>query len=211
MSRMFGLPKRLLVLWVLLAWFFVSCGDSEDATTAVDSLPATVSGPVTESTSTMGSASTDQPTTTGATTTGTARCSASDEAIPPAQEGLPEPVATMRTEILTAAIACDFDRLNQLAVAGDVSFVHTDVLVDEYQNMTPGEFWQAGEANGSEILALLVHDLSQPFEIEQDETLGVVYVWRDPAACWTVEDLFLCRWVDITEAGDWIAFYSETP
>ena len=142
MSRMFGLPERLLVLWVLLAWFFVSCGDSEDATTAVDSLPATVSGPVTESTSTTGSASTDQPTTTGATTTGTARCSASDEAIPPAQEGLPEPVATMRTEILTAAIACDFDRLNQLAVAGDVSFVHTDVLVDEYQNMAPGEFWQ---------------------------------------------------------------------
>ncbi len=179
MSRTFGLPERLLVLWVLVALFFVSCAD--------------------------------QPTTTGATTTATARCSASDEPIPPAQGELPEPVATMRTEILTAAVACDFDRLNQLAVAGDVSFVHTDVLVDEYQNMTPGEFWQNAEAQGAEILALLVHDLSQPFEIEQYKTLGVVYVWRDPAACGTLEELLLCRWVEITEAGDWIAFYTESP
>ena len=117
----------------------------------------------------------------------------------------------MRTEILTAAAACDFDRLNQLAGAGDVSFVHTDVLVDEYRNMTPGEFWQNAETQGAEILALLVHDLSQPFEIEEYETLGVVYVWRDPAACGTLEELLLCRLVEITEAGDWIAFYTESP
>lgn len=56
----------------------------------------------------------------------------------------------------------------------------------------------------------LVHDLSQPFEIEQNNRLGVHYEWRDPALCHLHEDLQLCRWVVITEVGDWIAFYSES-
>ncbi|MGB5760100.1 MAG: hypothetical protein WBM50_24510 [Acidimicrobiales bacterium] len=211
MSQSRRLPERLLVLWMLLAWLVVSCGESEEATTADESSTATVSGPVAESTSTIGSPSTDQSTTTGAATTATAACSASDEQIPPAQDDLPSSVAALRSEILTAAIACDFHKLNELAVAGNVPFRHTDVLADEYQNMTPGEFWESSEAHGTEILAFLVHDLSQPFEIEQYEKLGVVYVWRDPTVCWTVEELFLCRLVEITEAGDWISFYSETP
>ena len=128
--------------------------------------------------------------------------------MPAAQDDLPAAVAAMRTEILSAAIACDFGRLNELAVAGDRPFIHTDVLAQEYQDMTPGEFWKNGEADGSEILALLVHDLSQPFEIEQIE--GTIYVWRDPAACGLLEDLLLCRLVEITENGDWIAFFSQS-
>jgi hypothetical protein len=116
----------------------------------------------------------------------------------------------MRSEILSAATACDFDRLNQLAVAGDIPFAHTDVLVDEYRNMVPGEFWRNAESQGSGILADLVHDLSQPVEIGQDDRLGVIYQWRDPALCWQHEDLRLCRWVAITESGDWFAFYSQS-
>jgi len=130
--------------------------------------------------------------------------------MPSAQDDLPGAVAAMRTEILSAAIACDFGRLNELAVAGDLPFIHTDVFVEEYQDMTPGEFWQNGEAQGTEILALLIHDLSQPFEIERIEGQGAVYVWRDPAACGLLDDILLCRLVEITETGDWTAFFSQS-
>jgi len=158
------------------------------------------------------------PTTSSAKTSSTttsirppARCSAADAPTPPAQDDLPGPVADLRAEILRAATACDFDRLNELAVAGDIPFVHTDVLVEEYQNMAPGEFWRNGETRGVEFLADLVHDLSQPVEVVDDDRLGVLYEWRDPALCHVLDDVQLCRWVVITEAGDWIAFYSETP
>lgn len=144
------------------------------------------------------------------TTALAAQCSAAGEQIPAAQEDLPAPVAALRSEILTAATACDFDRLNELAIAGDPPFTHTDVLVEEYQNMTPGEFWLNAETRGAGILAQLVHDLSQSPEIEQHDGLGAVYVWRDPTVCELLDDVLLCRQVEITEAGDWIAFYSES-
>lgn len=130
--------------------------------------------------------------------------------MPPAQDGLPGPVAALRSEILAAATACDFDRLNELAVAGSLPFVHTDVLAEEYQSMAPGEFWRNAEAQGSHLLADLVHDLSQPVEIGEDEFVGVHYEWRDPALCRFHDDIQLCRWVVITETGDWIAFYTES-
>lgn len=130
--------------------------------------------------------------------------------MPPAQDGLPGPVAALRSEILAAATACDFDRLNELAVAGSLPFVHTDVLAEEYQRMAPGEFWRNAETQGSHLLADLVHDLSQPVEIGEDEFVGVHYEWRDPALCRFHDDIQLCRWVVITETGDWIAFYTES-
>ena len=166
--------------------------------------PTTSPAP-TSSTTTSTSAPTSAPTTPPA------RCSAADVPIPPAQDHLPGPVADLRAEILLAATACDFDRLNELAVAGDIPFIHTDVLVEEYQNMAPGEFWRNGETRGVEFLAGLVHDLSQPVEMAEDDRLGVLYEWRDPALCHVLDDMQLCRWVVITEAADWIAFYSETP
>lgn len=136
--------------------------------------------------------------------------SAADVPIPPARDDLPGPVADRRSEILLAATACDFDRLNELALAGDVPFVHTDVLAEEYQNMAPGEFWQELESQGVGLLTGLVHDLSQPVEIAENDRLGVLYRWRDPALCGLLDDVQLCRWVVITEAGDWIAFSSES-
>ncbi len=76
--------------------------------------------------------------------------------------------------------------------------------------MAPGDFWRTAESQGGSLLADLVHDLSQPFEIEQDDRLGLIYEWRDAALCHFHEDIQLCRWVVITEVGDWIAFYSES-
>lgn len=170
--------------------------------------PVDVDSPAGPSTTSSVPASPTTP--TSMSTAPTARCSAADVPMPPAQEDLPGRVADLRSEILLAATACDFDRLNELALAGDGPFIHTDVLADEYQNMAPGEFWRELESQGVGLLAGLVHDLSQPVELAESDRLGVLYEWRDPALCGHLDDVQLCRWVIITEAGDWIAFYSES-
>jgi hypothetical protein len=216
-----SLRWALLPVVLSLAFAAASCSDADEATPIiVDSSQATVSSPAAESSTTAASTTSSAPDsvettstvapTATATATTIATCSAAGMPIPPAQDDLPGPVAGMRSETLAAATACDFDRLNELAVAGDIPFAHTSVLAEEYLKMAPGEFWRVIESQDPGILADLVHDLSQPVEIVQDERLGVLYQWRDPALCSWVDDIQLCRWVKITESGDWIAFYRQS-
>jgi hypothetical protein len=53
-------------------------------------------------------------------------CSAAGlSATPEPQPGLPEPVAELRRAIVAAATACDFERLEELALAGDGSLTYS--------------------------------------------------------------------------------------
>lgn len=92
------------------------------------------------------------------------------------QPDLPEAVAAMRSDIVEAAVACDFDRLAELAQQGDSEFTYTFGGGDD-----PAEFWRSQEAGeqGEDPMRYLAALLNRPYEAR--ETDGRVdYVW--PAA-----------------------------
>lgn len=110
------------------------------------------------------------PTTTAPSTTSTAiagRCSASGVQEPPTQAGLPSAVAATRDEIATAARACDYERLGELAAAGSSEFSFTFGAAQD-----PAEFWRQAEAEGQEPLRFLVELLARPYRAEPP-----TYVW----------------------------------
>lgn len=146
MKRRGGLTA--LALAVLLA----ACGGGSDTRT----------GPGTPS-------STTTPATT-ATRGGGADCSAAglnEDVSEPA--GLPDAVATMRKEILNAAVRCDYELLEALALRGAVGFQYS------FGQQSPegaAEFWREHEREGDPVLATMVKLLALPYattEVGQDE------------------------------------------
>jgi hypothetical protein len=109
-----------------------------------------------------GTAASTTTTTTTSSTTTTApavRCSASGLERPAPQQGLPVPVADRRDDILDAALACDYDRLGELAAAGDGQLSYS------FGGPHPGGFaghLREREAAGEDLLALLVRTLGLP-------------------------------------------------
>jgi hypothetical protein len=93
--------------------------------------------------------------TSTTSTTPPTLCSADGLAIADEQPqgDLPGEVAAMRAELLEAATACDFDRLDEPATANITSYTFGGGLA-------PGGYWRDLEAGGRTPLADLVHLLN---------------------------------------------------
>lgn len=137
--------------------------------------------------------------------------------------GLPAAVADTRRAILRAAVACDYDRLEELALSGDAAFTYSFGDDDR-----PAEFWRQLEATGEEPLSILVRTLSLPWARESLEVEPYVFyvwpsaylidaddaAWEALAGLYTPDEIELFReygsfigWrVGITEAGQWRFF-----
>jgi len=86
-------------------------------------------------------------------------CSAGRSAPRPTpQPELPEAVSAMRMRIIDAARACDYEKLAELALAGDSTFTYS--FGDGGQ---PAAFWREAEAEGRAPLRSLVEILDGPF------------------------------------------------
>lgn len=72
------------------------------------------------------------------------------------QDGLPPKVALMRGRIIEAALACDYDGLQRLALEGP-SPAFTATYGDPERGLA--EYWRAREADGEPVLRLLVQTL----------------------------------------------------
>ena len=121
-------------------------------------------------------------------------------------EGLPQAVADVRLAIIEAALACDYDRLAELARAGRPTFTYSFGDTSDTSAQTPPVVWDAAaywleaEAFGEPVLATLVQVLGLSYaQIETQFDSGVftpVYEW--PA------DANLGDRVGITDDGDWV-------
>jgi hypothetical protein len=90
-------------------------------------------------------------------------------------EGLPDAVARTRRAILEAALACDYERLAEIAVQGGMSFTYASG-----DTVLPADYWRALEARDERPLAMLVGTLDRPYAVIEDPQ-GIppspVYVW----------------------------------
>jgi len=146
------------------------------------------------------------------------RCSAEGLAVrPAAQEGLPAPVAFIRTEIVEAATQCDYEALVELTAPG---FVHT-----LGGGTSPVRTWVQAEQNREDVLAQIVAVLDTPYTTSLDDEGNTVFTWpgafqdNPTDADWEAiipiyneEEVDLFRdngyvgmRVLITQNGDWIA------
>jgi len=154
----------------------------------------------------------------------TPACSAAElDPHAPEQAGLPPAVAEMRRAIVRAAVACDYDRLESLALQGGAAFTYS--FGDDAR---PAEYWRENEAAGEDPIAMLVRTLALPWARETlDIEPFVYYVWPSAyliessdedwaalGALYSPEEIDLFRdygsfigWrVGITETGDWRFF-----
>lgn len=147
----------------------------------------------------------------GATPTGQVSCSAATLSTDfPQVPDLPAPVAETRSEILQAAINCDYEELAALAMEPDGAFQYSTEEESAGPDAKPAEFWAAQEEAGAEPMAHLIGILSgeptyQPVVEQEGPGSGSddgYYNWPaapDPAGWKT----------SITESGDWIFFLQE--
>lgn len=92
----------------------------------------------------------------GSPASGRATCSTSDmRQRDVAQPDMPPVVATMRRNILDAARACDYDRLQALALAGD----QPGFTYSYGDGGSPAAYWREREAEGEPVLRRLVQTL----------------------------------------------------
>jgi hypothetical protein len=175
-----------------------------------------------------GASSTPRPSTGASPTPAKANCSAGSVPAEVVAQKLPEPVARLREDIASAAAACDYARLERLALGGEPGFTFSFG-----GGTSAAAFWEEAESTGAdEPMGLLIATLNLPFAIsEREAAAGApdrMYVWpsahREGATDedWrAVEDLygqqeiaqmrqqgsgFLGYRVGISEDGDWL-FY----
>ena len=143
-----------------------------------------------------------------------------DESSPP---GLPEPVSEMRRAIFEAAAACDYERLEALALEGGTEFTYSFG-----GNSTPAAYWRELEEGGQDPLAMLVRTLALPYARDTyDVEPTVLFVWPsaysdeatgfdwlaleglysdEEIAIYINEGGFMGWRAGITEDGDWRFF-----
>jgi hypothetical protein len=132
---------RLLPAIALAALALAGCG-SDDSDDAGSSLPATTA----TATETQ-PATTEVETDTGAETeTVGAACSTSDLQLTLPEQDLPAAVADVRKRVFDAAIACDYDTLEEIALGKGAGFTFS------YGNgKDASEYWRGLEEDSSEL------------------------------------------------------------
>ena len=131
----------------------------------------------------------------------------------PEPPNLPAPVAMMRKEILKAAVNCDYDLLQALAMRPNGSFQYSNEEESAGPEARPAEYWREQEQAGERPLAALVEILSGAPEVrgvEEQEGPGsgsdaVYYTWPttpDPAN-------YRGHRTTIVSDGDWIFFLEQ--
>ena len=193
---------RPLALLAIVAAFAAGCGGSdEEASTVTVTTTETVTETVT----------TGEP-------AGGGECSAAGlSADLPADSALQAPVADMRQQIADAAVECDFDALQALALQGETGFTYS------YGGETSAaDFWAGAEEREEDVMRILVESLRQDgHEYQGNWVWPTAYTDAPTDADWeALEGLypqdqldsmrqsgsFLGLRVGITPAGDWIFF-----
>ena len=113
----------------------------------------------------------------------------------------------MRKEILKAAVNCDYELLQALALRPNGSFQYSRNEESAGTQAQPGAFWRAQEEAGREPLAELVQLLNSAPEVRQvaeEEGPGTgsedtYYRWRSTNPSGGYDTI-------ITSTGDWIVF-----
>jgi hypothetical protein len=192
------------VLGLLVALLAAGCGSGEEQASTVT---------VTQ-TETVTQTVTTAPTEPGS---GSGECSASGlSADLPDDGALPEVVSTLRAQIAAAAVACDYDRLQELALEQD-GFTYS------YGGETSAaDYWAGEEERGRPVLKILLESLRQNGHLYQGN-----WVWptayadaptdadwsalsglypADQLTSWQEQGQFLGYRVGITPGGDWQFF-----
>ncbi len=93
---------------------------------------------------------------------------------------LPDPVAVARADVIDAARACDYDALEEIALASGEFFY----FFDQYRQ---GDF---ASGDGDEILEVILDLVNQPFgTLEAGEPYGTLYIWPRAATYATWDDV----------------------
>ena len=132
----------------------------------------------------------------------------------PEPPNLPAPVAMTRKEILKAAVNCDYELLQALALRRNATFQYSNEEESAGPDAQPGRYWQEQEAAGERPLAAMVEILSGPPEVrgvEENEGPGtgsdaVYYTW--PAA--PDPTLYRGYRTTITADGMWLFFVDQS-
>jgi hypothetical protein len=202
---------RWLKLLVVAMLFTGACGGAGDNGTGETTTTTTAAATKTTS---RDESPTPSATTSPRDTPGggqAAACSAGsmseDQPEPP---NLPASVAMMRKEILKAAVNCDYELLQQLAMRPSNSFQYSTTEESAGPEAQPARYWREREAAGERPLAILVEILSGPPEVT-----GV----REPEGPGSGSDVMYYTWprtrrqdgyrTSITSEGDWIYFIRE--
>lgn len=198
-SRGFALLVGVLAL--------AGCGGGENA--ASDTAPPVTVTVVTTETVAAPPATTTVPVAT---------CSASSLSAELRDQELPDAVAAMRDQIAAAAVSCDYDRLQELALQGSGGFT-----ASYGAETSAADFWRGEEERGGKPLARLVQVLATPFGRNeagfyawpsaytdtpteaQWQALEGIYS-HDEIASFKELGSYLGYRVGITPAGDWQFF-----
>jgi hypothetical protein len=197
--------RPFVVLGLLVGLLAAGCGSGEEQATTVT---------VTR-TETVAETVTTPPETTSPGSGG--ECSAAGlSADLPEDAALPEAVATLRTQIAAAAQACDYDRLQELALAED-GFTYSFG-----GETSAADYWAGAEERGEPIMKILLESLRQTGHLYQGN-----WVWptaysdtptdadwaalsglypADQLTSWREQGQFLGYRVGITPGGDWQFF-----
>ena len=176
--------------------------------------PATVTETVTETLP----ATTEAPATTEQPGSGGGECSTSGVRIVlPEDPALPAAVADTRKRIFDAAVACDYDALQELALEGDTGFTFSYGA-----ETSAADHWAGAEERGEEVMRILVETLAQeghsyqgnwvwptayadaPTEADW-EALTQVYP-ADDVRSWREQGAFYGYRVGIRPDGEWLFF-----
>jgi ABC-type glycerol-3-phosphate transport system substrate-binding protein len=195
--------RPFVVLGVLVA-LLAGCGS--DSTNEAEPVTVTQQETVTETV-----------TTTSQAASGAGDCSAAGlSADLPDDPSLPAPVAEARREIAAAAVACDYERLQAIALEQD-GFTYS------YGGETSAsDYWAGEEERGEQPMRILVESLRQDGHQYQGnwvwpeayadapsdeawEELSGIYP-PDQITSWREQGQFLGYRVGITPDGDWQFF-----
>jgi hypothetical protein len=86
------------------------------------------------------------------------------------QPGLPDAVAATRRALYEAAMACDFERLTELAASGSRGFETT------FGGSGP-EYFRESESRGEPLMRMLVEHLNLAYAAAEDGTGDAYYAW----------------------------------
>ena len=176
---------RLRPVTVLAALVLAGCGsDSDEAVSTVTTPPAATTGSFTI---------TELPPTTPPDTTpeGTGACSMSGVRLMLPEQDLPAEVADVRKRVFDAAVACDYDTLEQIALEQGEGFTFSYGSADD-----ASDYWRDLEESSTEMpkpMRALATILTHPFT--RNETGS--YAWPTAYSENPTED----AWRDLVYSG----------